>query len=156
MQRMTLDERRERWGGSLWLIPLLTTLAAMLLGLALDHESDRLDALLRPVLFHGGAEEARRILITVATATIGVFAVVVGLTLVSLQVASNRYSPRLVRTILRDRPTQVVLGLFIATFAYNAAGLYTVGTSGNDNDYPTVAGRFPGGTGGACRSDGWF
>lgn len=120
-------------------MPLIQTLVAMALGLALTRESQRVDALLAPVLFHGGAEEARRILITVATATIGVFAVVVGLTLVALQVASNRYSPRLVRTILRDKPTQFVLGLFIATFAYNAAGLYTVGMSGDDNDYPRLA-----------------
>jgi len=137
--RYFLDQRRERWGGSLWLMPLITTLAALALGLALDNESERVDELLSPVLFHGGAEEARRVLITVATATIGVFAVVVGLTLVALQVAANRYSPRLVRTILRDKPTQFVLGLFIATFAYNAAGLYTVGTSGNDQDYPRLA-----------------
>ncbi|MFT4167108.1 MAG: DUF2254 domain-containing protein [Microlunatus sp.] len=139
MLRMFLDQRRERWGGSLWLMPLIQTLAALSLGMALDHESKSVDAWLSPVLFHGGAEEARRVLITVATATIGVFAVVVGLTLVALQIAANRYSPRLVRTILRDKPTQFVLGLFIATFAYNAAGLYTVGTSGNDQDYPRLA-----------------
>jgi uncharacterized membrane protein len=42
-------------------------------------------------------------------------------------VASNRYSPRLLRDFLRDRTAQVVLGLFVATFTYNAAGLYTVG-----------------------------
>jgi hypothetical protein len=30
-------------------------------------------------------------------------------------------------TFLRDRTAQVVLGLFVATFTYNAAGLYTVG-----------------------------
>lgn len=137
--RYFLDQRRERWGGSLWLMPLITTMAALALGLVLDNESERVDAVLSPVLFHGGAEEARRVLITVATATIGVFAVVVGLTLVALQIAANRYSPRLVRTILRDKPTQFVLGLFIATFAYNAAGLYTVGTSGNDTDYPRLA-----------------
>jgi uncharacterized membrane protein len=39
-------------------------------------------------------------------------------------------SPRLLRNFLRDRPNQVVLSAFVATFAYCAAGLYTVGVSG--------------------------
>lgn len=139
MPRDTLDQRRETLAGTLWLIPLLTTLVALLLGLVLGRISGRPDGPLGSIVFHGDPEEARRILITVATATVGVFAVVVGLTLVALQIASNRYSPRLARQILRDRPTQFVLGLFVATFAYNAAGLYTVGSEGEDAEYPRLA-----------------
>ena len=82
------------------------------------HRSTCGHGFLDPVLFHGNAEEARRLLLSVATATVGVFAIVVGLTLVALQVAANRYSPRLVRSFLRDRPTQLVFSLFMATFAY--------------------------------------
>jgi uncharacterized membrane protein len=56
----------------------------------------------------------------VATTVVGVLALVIGLTVVALQVASNRYSPRLLRDFLRDRTARVVLGLFVATFTYNA------------------------------------
>jgi uncharacterized membrane protein len=117
------------------------TLAALILGLVLAQINVRPDGFLDPVLFHGSAEEARRLLLSVATATVGVFAIVVGLTLVALQVAANRYSPRLVRSFLRDRPTQVVLSLFMATFAYNAAGLYTVSAEDPSSpmDYPRLA-----------------
>lgn len=135
--RMMSDRRRELLSGSLWFLPLVMTLGALLLGALLAQIRLPDDGPLSPVLYHGGAEEARRLLLSVATATVGVFALVVGLTLVALQVAGNRYSPRLVRSFLRDRPTQVVLGLFIATFAYNAAGLYTVGAE--DEEYPRVA-----------------
>jgi uncharacterized membrane protein len=139
MTQRTWDQRRESLAGSLWVMPLLVTLGALLLGGLLGQVRTRSDGLLSPVLFHGNAEEARRLLLSVATATVGVFAIIVGLTLVSLQVASNRYSPRLVRAFLRDRPTQLVLSLFIATFAYNAAGLYTVGASNSAAEYPRLA-----------------
>ncbi|MFT4297069.1 MAG: DUF2254 domain-containing protein [Micropruina sp.] len=134
--RMTSDQRREALSGSLWFLPLLMTVAALLLGAALAEIRLSEDGPLSGVLYHGGAEDARRLLLGVATSTVGVFALVVGLTLVALQVAGNRYSPRLVRSFLRDRVTQVVFGLFIATFAYNAAGLYTVGAQ---DDYPRLA-----------------
>ena len=52
---------------------------------------------------------------------------VLGLTVVALQLSSTQFSPRLLRNFLRDRPNQVVLSIFVATFAYSAAGLYTVG-----------------------------
>ena len=61
---------------------------------------------------------------------ISVVALVLGLTVVALQVASSQYSPRLLGNFLRDRPNQIVLSVFVATFAYSTAGLYTVGISG--------------------------
>lgn len=138
--RLTWEQRRERLSGTLWVMPLVVTTAALLLGFLLGLVRLSPDGPLNPVLFHGDAEEARRLLLSVATATVGVFAVVIGLTLVALQVAASRYSPRLVRVLLRDRPTQLVLSLFIATFAYNAAGLYTVGDDASaPDDYPRLA-----------------
>ena len=56
-----------------------------------------------------------------------VIALVLGLTVVALQLSSTQFSPRLLRNFLRDRATQVVLSAFIATFVYSAAGLFTVG-----------------------------
>lgn len=139
MARMTWDQRRENLGGSLWFYPLVLTLGAMVLGAVLGQIDEVPDGPLDTIAFHGGPEEARRILITVASATIGVFAVIIGLTLVALQVAGSRYSPRLVRSILRDRPTQLVAAMFIATFAYNAAGLYTISGTQPGDPYPRLA-----------------
>jgi uncharacterized membrane protein len=64
-----------------------------------------------------------------------------GLTVVALQLSSTQFSPRLLRSFLRDRPTQVVLSTFIATFAYSAAGLYTVGLYDGERteDFPRLA-----------------
>jgi uncharacterized membrane protein len=70
-----------------------------------------------------------------------VIALMLGLTVVALQLSSTQFSPRLLRNFLRDRPTQVVLSAFVATFAYSMAGLYTVGVSGGNRtaSFPRLA-----------------
>jgi uncharacterized membrane protein len=70
-----------------------------------------------------------------------VIALMLGLTVVALQLSSTQFSPRLLRNFLRDRPTQVVLSAFVATFAYSMAGLYTVGVSGGNHTagFPRLA-----------------
>ena len=47
--------------------------------------------------------------------------------MVALQLSSTQFSPRLLRNFLRDRPNQVVLSVFVGTFAYAAAGCSTSG-----------------------------
>ena len=56
-------------------------------------------------------------------------------------VSPTQFSPRLLRNFLRDRPNQVVLSTFVATFAYSAAGLYTVGLAAGSRteDFPRLA-----------------
>ncbi len=70
-----------------------------------------------------------------------VIALLLGLAVVALQLSSTQFSPRLLRNFLRDRPNQIVLSGFVATFAYNAAGLYTVGVSGGNRTatFPRLA-----------------
>jgi uncharacterized membrane protein len=70
-----------------------------------------------------------------------VIALVLGLTLVALQLSSTQYSPRLLRHFLRDRVNQYVLSTFVATFVYATAGLYTVGIKRGQrvDDYPRLA-----------------
>ena len=70
-----------------------------------------------------------------------VIALLLGLAVVALQLSSTQFSPRLLRNFLRDRPNQVVLSAFVATFAYSAAGLYTVGVSGGNRTaaFPRLA-----------------
>ena len=54
----------------------------------------------------------------VAGAMITTAGVVFSLTVVSLQLASGQFSPRVLRTFVRDRLSQVVIGLLVATFLY--------------------------------------
>ncbi|SDJ61647.1 DUF2254 domain-containing protein [Microbulbifer yueqingensis] len=64
------------------------------------------------------AESARALLSTIAASTITVAGTVFSITVVALTLASNQFGPRVVRNFVRDRSTQVALGIFLATFVY--------------------------------------
>ena len=91
--------------------------------------------------FQGTADDARTLLTEIAGTVVTVIALVLGLTVVALQLSSTQFSPRLLRNFLRDRGTQAVLSVFIATFVYSAAGLFTVGVErgARTEEYPRLA-----------------
>ena len=70
-----------------------------------------------------------------------VIALLLGLAVVALQLSSTQFSPRLLRNFLRDRPNQVVLSVFVGTFAYAAGGLFEVGISAGQrvDEFPRFA-----------------
>ncbi len=135
---MRRDALREYLRGSLWVLPIGSVLVALAVGAALSSVDLPPGA---PLAFQGTADDARTLLIGITGTMVTVIALVLGLTVVALQLSSTQFSPRLLRNFLRDRPNQLVLSSFVATFAYAAAGLYTVGVSagGRTSDYPRLA-----------------
>lgn len=135
------DATWEYLRGALWVIPSLAVLAALLVGSVLSLVDIGPDSPLHPLVFQGTADDARTLLIGISGTMITVVALVLGLTVVALQLSSTQFSPRLLRNFLRDRPNQVVLSVFVATFAYSTAGLYTVGVSdgGRTATFPRLA-----------------
>jgi uncharacterized membrane protein len=127
--------------GALWVYPVSAVVIALAAGSVLSTIDIGPDSALAPVLFQGTADDARNLLIGISGTMMTVIALVLGLTLVALQLSSTQFSPRLLRFFLRDRLNQVVLSVFVATFAYSTAGLYTVGvTHGERTDsYPRLA-----------------
>jgi uncharacterized membrane protein len=118
------EEVGEYVRGSLWVLPGIAVLAALIAGSVLSLVDVPRDGLLYKLVFQGTPDDARTLLIGTAGTMISVVALVLGLTVVALQVASSQYSPRLLGNFLRDRHNQVVLSVFVATFAYSTAGLY--------------------------------
>ena len=45
-------------------------------------------------------------------------ALVLTITMVVVQLAMGQFSPRIVQRILRDKPSQFAIGIFVATFAH--------------------------------------
>ncbi|NGP08043.1 DUF2254 domain-containing protein [Rhodococcus sp. 14C212] len=72
------------------------------------------------------------LLSTVAGATITTAGVVFSLTVVSLQLASSQFSPRVMRSFIRDRLSQTVIGMLVATFVYCVLTLRHVGGEADD------------------------
>lgn len=110
---------RENLRSSLWFIPSLCVVAAI----ALSEMAHRVDRELDQAgtgwyLFTGSPESARTVVGTIATSMLTFTGLVFTVTMLVLELASNQLSPRVMRTFLRDRFTQLVLGVFIATFLY--------------------------------------
>ena len=120
---------REYVNGSLWVWPGISGMAALLVGFAVSEIDVAPGSPLAPLAFQGTADDARALLTIIAGTVVTVIALVLGLTVVALQLSSTQFSPRLLRKFLRDRANQVVLSVFVATFVYSSAGLYTVGLS---------------------------
>ena len=120
--RIRLNVVLDRLTGNFWFIPSLMTAGAVLLAVAtitLDH-SDYGDWLRRGA-WHDRLqiENARLIVSTIAGSMITVTSLVFSLTLIALTLASQQLGPRLLSVFMRDRITQFVLGLFVATFLYS-------------------------------------
>jgi uncharacterized membrane protein len=132
---------REYATGSLWVLPGASALLALLVGFAVSQIDVSPGSPLAPLAFQGTADDARTLLSNITSSVITVIALVLGLTVVALQLSSTQFSPRLLRNFLRDRPNQIVLSVFVATFVYAAAGLYTVGLAvgTRTEDFPRLA-----------------
>ena len=127
----------EALNSSYWFVPALLGVGALglsLFTLWLDQRlSDQwlvgLDLHYLPVIQSQGA---RAILTTVASSMITVAGVVFSLTLLVLTQAARQFGPRLLVNFMHDRTNQVVLGVFVATFAY-ALSVLRVVTDGDSD-----------------------
>jgi uncharacterized membrane protein len=84
-------------------------------------------------LFSGGAEAARAVLQAISGSLITVTSLTFSLTVVTLQLASSQFSPRLLRTFTSDRFVHGTLALFLAAFAFALTVLRSVRDEGSGN-----------------------
>ena len=102
----------------MWFIPVMCVLAGMVLSAATVWIDRASDFGLIPRWLTGGPDAALGILGTIATSMVSLAALVLTITMVVVQLAMGQFSPRIVQTFLRDRPSQLAIGLFVATFAH--------------------------------------
>ena len=124
---MTLWERVHT---SFWFVPGLVIATALLLSaltLRADRQIDEAYVNSFPLVFHDGVEGARTLLSAVAGSMVTVTGVTFSVMIVAFTLASSQFTPRLLRNFMRDVGNQVVLGVFIATFAYCLCILRVVG-----------------------------
>jgi uncharacterized membrane protein len=124
------DWRREALRTNLWVIPVVQTVAVVVL-FVVTYSIDRAayDGLIRfpPWVISGTADVARVLLATVAAAIITVVGIVFSITIVALTLASTQFGPRMLRNFVRDPGTQLSLGTFVASFCYAMIALVSVG-----------------------------
>ena len=114
--------------GALWPLPAAAILAAVGLGIGLTELDQELAFGDDPIrfLFTGGPSAAHTILSAIASSLISATTLLFSLTIVTLQLASSQYSPRLLQTFVRDRVVQSCLGVLLGTFVYALVVLRTV------------------------------
>jgi uncharacterized membrane protein len=83
----------------------------------------------------GDGDSAATLLQALATSAITVTGLTFTLTVVALQLASQQFSPRLLREFTRDRVTKAVLAVLVSTFVFTAAALRQLRT---DQPVPDV------------------
>jgi len=128
---------------SLWFIPALLTILAVVIAIGLVRFEAALDLTSFRVghwLGGGSAAGARSVLSTIAGSLITVTGVVFSVTIVALQLASSQFTPRILRNFMADRSNQVVLGVFIATFTYTLLVLRVIRSDDSENGFvPNIA-----------------
>lgn len=112
---MTLARIKDRLRTGLWFVPLVLVSGFVVLATILPAVDD---ALTLPAVTTD-PDTARQLLSTIATATVTFAGLVFSITIVALQLTSSQFSPRVLRQFLRDRPSQVALGVFVGSFVYD-------------------------------------
>jgi uncharacterized membrane protein len=105
---------------SLIVVPILFLIGAVVLALVMDSVDRYLLSLGKiPPWWLGTTGTAITVTTVISSSMLSFLAVVFSITLVALQLASQQFSPRVVRTFERSPLSKVALSLFIATFAYS-------------------------------------
>lgn len=123
---------------SLWFVPVMCVIAGVIASIGTIAVDRVLDFDAVPRWLTGGPDAAVAILQTIAASMVSLAALVLTITMVVVQLAMGQFSPRIVQTFLRDRPSQLAIGLFVATFAHAMLTLREVQFDG-EGQVPGVA-----------------
>lgn len=131
-RRVVARYRWDRLTVSFWFAPALMALGAVLLAWAIYW----LDGLIpnealagSRFVLAGTASDMRASLLNVAGTVLTTAGIVFTLLTLPLSTVVAQYGSRLLRLYLRDRTTQFVLGMFVATFVYCIAAALSIPTA---------------------------
>lgn len=128
VRRLRSRALRDRLAESLLFLPIMMLAAAMVIALVLAEIDERYMVNPSEVITFT-PDVAVTLLGIIAGAMITTAGVVFSLLVVSLQLASGQFSPRVLRGFWRDRHGQVLVGLLLSTFAFCVLALARVDTS---------------------------
>jgi uncharacterized membrane protein len=128
-RRVTARYNWDRLKVSFWFTPVVMSLGAILLSWVLY----RIDGFIpnewlenSRLILAGTPGEIRTILISMAGTILATAGVVFTLLTLPLSTVAAQYGSRLLRVFLGDRTTQLVLGMFVATFVYCYAAALSI------------------------------
>ena len=128
-RRVAARYRWDRLKVSFWFAPALMALGAVLLAWAMYWVDSRIpnEALQNSrFVLAGTPGELRSALLGIAGTVLATAGVVFTLLTLPLSTVAAQYGSRLLRLFLGDRTTQLVLGMFVATFVYCIAAALSI------------------------------
>jgi uncharacterized membrane protein len=138
--RLRLSAVREQLRASLFLVPTLAVLAAIISGIGALALDDRVDSSLTglPLGVTSTVESARSLLGVIAGATVSFAGIAFSVSLLTIQLASSQYSPRVVHTLFRDPFNKRVMALVVGTFTYCIVVLRSVRSALDPGGEPII------------------
>lgn len=131
---------RENIRNSLWFLPTVCVMASIALAVGLGQLDEKVaGGWVERLTFQGDVDNARTFLTTISTSMITFTGLVFTITIVVLQLASQQLSPRVLRTFLRDRLSQLSLGVFVATFTYSLVVLRELRPDDGGASVPSIS-----------------
>lgn len=122
MNRKFIASARDTVRTQLWPLPVVGIVVAVAAGVLFPQLDAYVGAHLPPwltaLLFGGDAGAARTLLDAISSSLITVTSLTFSLTVVTLQLASSQFSPRLLRTFTSDIFVQATLAVFLSTFTF--------------------------------------
>ncbi|GHA19774.1 DUF2254 domain-containing protein [Oceanisphaera arctica] len=143
-----MNKLKQFWSnllGSFWFLPSLIVAGSLAVAVALiqvDTAGGQQWMSRWPLLFGSSASGARGVLSTIAGSMMTVLGVTFSMLLVTLALASSQYTSRILRNFMRDRVTQVVLGIFAGVFIYCLIVLRTIRGTDAAGSIPSLAVTF--------------
>lgn len=127
MKNLKLSDFWNKLNASYWFLPSVMMLGSISLAsvtLLIDRLYDK--DIKISWIYTGGPDGARELVSVIASSMIAIAATAFSVTIVALQLASTSFGPRLLRSFMRDRGNQFVLGTFIAIYIYCLLVLRTI------------------------------
>jgi len=140
-RRVAARHRWDRLKVSFWFAPAVMALAAVLLAWAMYWVDVHIpnDALQSSrFVLAGTPGELRSALLGIAGTVLATAGVVFTLLTLPLSTVAAQYGSRLLRVFLGDRTTQLVLGMFVATFVYCIAAALSIPPVSVEPDSPQL------------------
>ena len=140
MSRPSTRIRLSRITSSLWFVPVICVVAGALLSFATIAIDRAFAYQAIPGEMIGGPVAVISILSTVALSMVSLTTLVLTITMLVVQLAMGQFSPRIVQRVLRDRPSQLAIRLFVAAFVHSILTIREVTDNGDGTGHvPGIA-----------------
>jgi len=128
-------------GGSFWFIPSMMIILAISTSflLPLVQLPSPVEDMLASLFADMQSETPAKVIDLIASSVITITSIAFSMTVVALVMASNQFGPRLIKNFMQNTMTQLVLGVFTATFIFCVLIVSRINVGDASSFYPQLS-----------------